>query len=74
VEIRAYDRQGLMGDISTVLTNESINLADISLKTSHNLAVIKLILEVAEINQLSRILTRIENLPNVLEAHRLHPG
>ncbi|HPC06962.1 MAG TPA: bifunctional (p)ppGpp synthetase/guanosine-3',5'-bis(diphosphate) 3'-pyrophosphohydrolase, partial [Anaerolineaceae bacterium] len=24
VEIRAYDRQGLMGDISTVLTNESI--------------------------------------------------
>lgn len=74
VEIRAYDRQGLMGDISTVLTNESINLADISLKTSHNLAVIKLILEVSEINQLSRILTRIENLPNVLEAHRLHPG
>ncbi len=32
VEVRAYDRQGLMGDISTVLTNESINLADISIK------------------------------------------
>lgn len=74
VEIRAYDRQGLMGDISSVLNNENINLADISLKTSHNLAVIKLILEVAEINQLSRVLTRIENLPNVLEAHRLRPG
>ncbi|MEN6435604.1 MAG: bifunctional (p)ppGpp synthetase/guanosine-3',5'-bis(diphosphate) 3'-pyrophosphohydrolase [Anaerolineaceae bacterium] len=74
VEIRAYDRQGLMGDISNVLTNENINLADISLKTSHNLAVIKLILEVSEITQLSRILTRIENLPNVLEAHRLRPG
>jgi len=74
VEIKAYDRQGLMGDISTILNNESINLIDINLKISHNLATINLVLEVSDIGQLSRVLTRIENLPNVLEAHRLKPG
>jgi len=74
VEIRAYDRQGLMGDISNVLNNEGINLVDIGLKVSHNLAAIKLVLEVGDISQLSRVLTRIENLPNVMEAHRLKPG
>ncbi|HZW03012.1 MAG TPA: TGS domain-containing protein, partial [Anaerolineaceae bacterium] len=74
VQIKAYDRQGLMGDISSVLSNEGINLVDINLKVNHNLASINLIVDVGDITQLSRMLTRIENLPNVMEAHRLRPG
>jgi GTP pyrophosphokinase len=74
VEIKAYDRQGLMGDISNIIANESINLLNVDVKVNHNLAVINLVLEVGDIVQLSRVLTRIENLPNVMEAHRLRPG
>ncbi|MFL7870657.1 MAG: bifunctional (p)ppGpp synthetase/guanosine-3',5'-bis(diphosphate) 3'-pyrophosphohydrolase [Anaerolineales bacterium] len=74
VRIHAYDRQGLMGDISSLLNNENINIADVNVKTSQNLADIKLVIEVRDIEQLSRILTRIENLPNVMEAQRTHPG
>jgi GTP pyrophosphokinase len=74
VEIKAYDRQGLMGDISNILNNEGINLLDIGLKVSHNLAAIHLVLEVGDIAQLSRVLTRIESLPNVMEAYRPRPG
>jgi GTP pyrophosphokinase len=74
VEIKAYDRQGLMGDISNILTNEGINLLDIGLKVNHNLAAISLVLEVGDIAQLSRVLTRVENLPNVMEATRRRPG
>jgi GTP diphosphokinase / guanosine-3',5'-bis(diphosphate) 3'-diphosphatase len=74
VNIKAYDRQGLMGDISTIITNEGINLIDINLKIIHNLAVINLVLEVGDISQLSRILTKIENLQNVMEVHRVKAG
>lgn len=74
VHIKAYDRQGLMGDISNILNNEGINLLDINLKVTHNLAAINLIVEVGDINQLSRVLSRIENLPNVMEARRQKPG
>jgi guanosine-3',5'-bis(diphosphate) 3'-pyrophosphohydrolase len=74
VQIKAYDRQGLMVDISNVLNNENINLLDVAVKVNHNLAAINLVLEVGDISQLSRVLTRIENLPNVMEAHRMHPG
>ncbi|MGD8402957.1 MAG: bifunctional (p)ppGpp synthetase/guanosine-3',5'-bis(diphosphate) 3'-pyrophosphohydrolase [Anaerolineales bacterium] len=74
VRIHAYDRQGLMGDISNLLSNENINIADVNVKTSQNLADIKLIIEVRDIEQLSRTLTRIENLPNVVEAQRTKPG
>jgi GTP pyrophosphokinase len=74
VQIKAYDRQGLMGDISGIITNEGINLVDINLKINHNLAVIYLVLEVGDISQLSRILTKIENLQNVMEVHRVKGG
>jgi GTP diphosphokinase / guanosine-3',5'-bis(diphosphate) 3'-diphosphatase len=46
----------------------------VTVKTSQNLADIKLIIDVRDIEQLSRILTRIENLPNVMEAQRTNPG
>lgn len=74
IQIKAYDRQGLMGDISSLLTNENINLSDIKLNVIHNLAHMILKLEISDIAQLSRVLTKIENLPNVMEAHRLKPG
>ena len=60
-----------MGDISNVLSEEKINILDVNLKVSHHLATFNLVLEVGDIAQLSRVLTRIENLPNVTEAHRM---
>lgn len=74
IQIKAYDRQGLMGDISTVLSNENINLKDIKINVTHNLASLLMVVEISDIVQLSRVLTRIESLPNVMEAHRLNPG
>lgn len=74
VEIKAFDRQGLLVDLSGVISNEGINLVDIDLNVNHNLATIHLVLEVGDIEQLSRVLTRMENLPNVMKAHRFKPG
>jgi len=74
VAIRAYDRAGLMNDISLIIANENVNLVDIEIKVTQNLANIIMVLEVNDISQLSRVLNRIENLPNVMEAHRQHPG
>ncbi|HEY59887.1 MAG TPA: bifunctional (p)ppGpp synthetase/guanosine-3',5'-bis(diphosphate) 3'-pyrophosphohydrolase [Anaerolineae bacterium] len=74
IQIKSYDRQGLMSDISTVLNNEGINIRDIKLKMSNNVATIIIDLDINNINQLSRALTLAETLPNVIEAYRLRPG
>jgi GTP pyrophosphokinase len=74
IQIKAYDRQGLMNDISGLLDNEGINIIDVGVNVNRSLADLRLVVEVRGLEQLSRILTRIENLPNVLEAHRLKPG
>jgi GTP pyrophosphokinase len=74
ITVKAYDRQGLMGDISTLLQGEGVNIADVSVNYNRTVADIKLVIEIRDLAQLSRVLTRIENLPNVLEALRTKPG
>ncbi|MFW5713203.1 MAG: RelA/SpoT family protein [Brevefilum sp.] len=74
IQIKAYDRQGLMSDISNVITDESVNLIDMNMKMNQHLAVIRLVVGVKGIAQLSRILTRLESLSNVFEAKRERPG
>ena len=74
VTIKAYDRQGLVGDISTLLANEGVNIAEIKVNVNRSYADLKLVMEVRDITQLSRVLTRISKVPNVLEAQRTRPG
>jgi len=71
VRIRAYDRQGLMGDVSNLLDAEGVNIADVKVNVNRGLAELRLIVEVQDISQLSKILTRLENVANVMEAHRV---
>lgn len=74
LQIKAYDRQGLMTDISAIISSEPVRLIDLSLNNRQNLVVINLVLEISGISQLSRLLARLENLPNVIQAIRVRPG
>jgi GTP pyrophosphokinase len=79
IKITAFDRQGLMSDISTLLNAEGVNIANVNVRVDHDnvkadVADIRLIVEVKDIGQLSRMLNRIENLANVLDAQRVRGG
>jgi GTP diphosphokinase / guanosine-3',5'-bis(diphosphate) 3'-diphosphatase len=74
VQIKAFDRDGLLRDISTLVSEEGINMGQVKAVVNHNIAVFDLILEVREIDNLTRVLTRLEALPNVLQVHRVRPG
>lgn len=74
VRIKAYDRDGLMRDVSTLIAEEGVNMPKVKVETTKNRAIFDLVLEVRDIVQLSRVLNRLENLPNVIEAKRIKPG
>ena len=63
-----------MRDVSTLIANEGVNMSKVKVETSRNMAIFDLTLEVRDILQLSRLLDRLENLPNVMEARRVRPG
>ena len=74
VRIRAYDRDGLMRDVSTLVSNEGISMSQVHVATKNSLATFDLVMAVTDVTQLSRVLNRLEALPNVLEARRMRPG
>ncbi len=71
IRIKAYDRQGLMSDVTNLLSDENVNIADVKVTVNRSLAELRLIVEVQDISQLSKVLTKLENVPNVMEAHRV---
>ncbi|PJF30919.1 MAG: (p)ppGpp synthetase [Candidatus Thermofonsia Clade 1 bacterium] len=68
--ITAYDREGLLRDIGAITANENINIADLRVQTRNSIASIFLTIELENLEQLSRVLAKIEMLPNVIEARR----
>jgi GTP pyrophosphokinase len=72
VEVTAYDRKGLLKDIAAVLDAESVNMTSASINTrkKDQTATIVATLEISGMDQLSRVLAKIESLTNVLEAVR----
>jgi GTP pyrophosphokinase len=72
IQIEAFDRQGLLRDITAILANEKIDVIAVNTlsdKVEH-IARMQLTLEITDISQLSRVLAKIGQLPNVIEAHR----
>ena len=57
IEVKAYDRQGLMGDISNILNGESVNMVDINLTVQSESGRDQPGHRNQDIAQLSRILT-----------------
>jgi len=70
VMIVAYDREGLMRDIGAVIADENINMSNVNISTRQNIATFEVTMEIHDIKQLTRILAKIERLPNVVEAFR----
>jgi len=72
VLITAYDRSGLLRDITALMGNEDVNM--LSVKTGkrdrYNIVPIYLTLEVPNLRKLNRVLGKAEQIPNVIEARR----
>ncbi len=70
IEIIAYDRDGLLRDISGVVADEKVNMTKVAVTTRQNMATIHLTMEIANFPQLTRILNKMEHIQNVIEARR----
>lgn len=72
VLIKAFDRPDLLKDVTLLLSNEKAHV--FSLQTSsikhENMTFINLTVEIDGLNGLSRLLAKLEQIPNVLEARR----
>jgi len=71
VIIHAYNAQNLLSDVSQLLAAAKVHISDASLKTHDDLsAILNLSIQIENTQQLSLVLSRISQLPNILEVRR----
>ena len=76
IEIKAYDRSGLLRDITTLLANARIDVIAVNTlsdKATHT-ATLRLTLEISSLETLSNLLGKINRLANVASARRVREG
>lgn len=70
IEIEAHDRQGLLRDISDLFMHEKVNTSKANTMSRNNLALMQFSIEIKNLDQLSQLLTLIEQVPKVISARR----
>ena len=73
VHIDASDRSGLLSDITTVIANEKINVLGIKSRsdTYKQSAQIDIDMEAYNIDDLTKMLAKLNQVPSVISAKRL---
>ncbi|MEZ2695111.1 GTP diphosphokinase [Hafnia alvei] len=76
VRVMANDRSGLLRDITTILANEKVNVLGVASRsdTKKQLATIDMDIEIYNLQVLGRVLAKLNQLPDVIDARRLHGG
>jgi RelA/SpoT family (p)ppGpp synthetase len=70
--IRAFDRPGLVRDITQIIANEHVNINNIDVITlrKDNRAELLVTMEVTSLDHLIKLMDKIEQLPNIIEVRR----
>jgi GTP pyrophosphokinase len=71
IRLEGYDRTGLLSDVTQVLAENKVNIlaANVSV-TPDRTAVVRATLEVASVAQLARVMSRLEQLKDVISVQR----
>jgi GTP pyrophosphokinase len=72
IEVQAYDRRGLVRDVSASLADDKISIQGMNTVTDKrdNVAHMQIKISITGLPQLSQVLTRIAQLPNIISARR----
>jgi GTP pyrophosphokinase len=72
IEVQAFDRRGLVRDVSAALADDKISIQGMNTVTDKrdNLAHMQIQISITGLPQLSQVLTRIAQVPNVISARR----
>ncbi|MBG55338.1 MAG: (p)ppGpp synthetase [Chloroflexi bacterium] len=71
IQLKCEDRVGLLGDVTSVISNEKINIANINTEEYDDMVFISLTVYTSGIEQLDRLYTKLEAVSGVLGVIRL---
>ena len=73
IKIEAWDRVGLLRDITSLVSEEKVNIASCISEELEDLSIISLTVYIDGIDQLSRLCSKLESIGGVISVKRISP-
>lgn len=70
IRLKAFDRQGLLRDVSDVIAKDRLDVLRVNTDSRGEYAYMQLTVRIRELQQLSRLLARLQHVQNVIEVAR----
>lgn len=70
IRLKAFDRQGLLRDISDVIAKDKIDVLRVNTDSRGEYASMQITVRIKELQQLSKLLVRLQHVPNVIDVGR----
>jgi GTP pyrophosphokinase len=70
IRLKAFDRQGLLRDVSDVIAKDKLDVLRVNTETRGEFAHMQLTVRVKELQQLARLLARLQHVQNVIDVGR----
>lgn len=72
IQIHAFDRKGLLRDVSSVFADEKVNVMEMNTRTEEKDQSVQMevVVEIQGIEAMSKVLAKLDQLPNILSVKR----
>ncbi len=70
--IRASDRKGLLRDVSSIFTNDDVDVIGVNTHSnrSNDTAEMRITVEISDMEQLLKLINKVSQLPDIIDVHR----
>ncbi|MFO7543346.1 MAG: bifunctional (p)ppGpp synthetase/guanosine-3',5'-bis(diphosphate) 3'-pyrophosphohydrolase [Thiobacillus sp.] len=70
IQLKAFDRQGLLRDISDIIAKDKLDVLRVNTENQGEYAHMHITVRIKELQQLARLLARLQHVQNVIEVRR----
>lgn len=70
IRLKAFDRQGLLRDVSDVIAKDRLDVLRVNTESRGEYAHMQLTVRIRELQQLARLLARLQHVQNMIEVSR----
>jgi GTP pyrophosphokinase len=71
IQVECWDRVGLLGDVTSAVSNQRVNIANINSEEYDDMSVISLTVYISNIDELNKLCTKLEVVSGVINVIRL---
>ena len=70
--IFCYDRDGMLKQLTTIISDDNTNIRNIEARTANSQATIDIVIDIDDVKHLERVVSGLRKIPGIHDVQRLN--